>query len=48
MVMLLRKNIMNFVIKKELLQDNYSIEFDDYFENDEYIIRKVSNYDGNM
>ena len=42
-----QKKYNEFVIKKELLQDNYSIEFDDYFENDEYIIRKVSNYDGN-
>ena len=42
-----QKKYNEFVIKKELLQDNYSIEFDDYFENDEYIIHKVSNYDGN-
>jgi len=42
-----QKKYNEFVIKKELLQDNYSIEFEDYFENDEYIIRKVSNYDGN-
>ena len=42
-----QKKYNEFVIKKELLQDNYSIEFDDYFENDEYIIHKVSDYDGN-
>lgn len=42
-----QKKYNELVIKKELLQDNYSIEFDNYFENDEYIIRKVSNYDGN-
>ena len=37
-----QKKYNELVIKKELLQDNYSIEFDNYFENDEYIIRKVS------
>lgn len=33
------------IIKKELIADNYCITFDDYFETEEYIIKKVHETD---
>ena len=42
-----QKKYSELVIKKELLMDNYSVEFNNHFENKEYIIRKVSSYTGN-
>ena len=42
-----QKNYNIFIITKKLIVDNYYIPFDSYFENSDYIIKKVENVDIN-
>lgn len=42
-----QKNYNIFIITKKLIVDNYYISFDSYFENSDYIIKKVENVDIN-